>query len=111
MNFHTHMSEKKYVYANIRMPIEIVDNSYELLTEYMHIEFEKCDELPEKSTAENVDLIAKIFSFHNDADNVKEEVMRILKTDHENKTEKTRQNSSFRKKTKKIRDFTRRKYT
>jgi hypothetical protein len=43
------MSEKKYVLANIKIPIEITESDdYEPLTEYMSIKFENIDSLPEK---------------------------------------------------------------
>ena len=41
---------KKYVYAIIKIPLEINDNDgYEPLTEYSAISFEECAELPEKT--------------------------------------------------------------
>lgn len=41
--------DKKYVMANIHMPVEIKpDGSIEPLTEYVRIDIEKCPALPEK---------------------------------------------------------------
>jgi len=43
------MSEKKYILANIKIPIEISESDdYEPLTDYMSIKFENIDSLPEK---------------------------------------------------------------
>lgn len=107
---HTYMSKKKYVYANVKIPIELVDDyEYDLRTEYMTIEFEPCEELPEIPPSNNADLIQKLFSMHNTPE-VQEEVMRVFAKDLENKTPKQRQNRSFRVKRRKIRDYTRRNY-
>ena len=41
--------EKKYLFANIRIPIEVKTNgSIEPLKEYISIDFVKCNELPKK---------------------------------------------------------------
>jgi len=41
---------KKYVYAIIKIPLEITsEDGYEPLTEYSAISFEECAELPEKT--------------------------------------------------------------
>lgn len=112
------MEEKKYVYANVKIPIEITGESYELMNDYMIIEFDACTELPEKTSFENANLIEQLFSFHRSSSqddeevniNLKEEVMRILKTE-KSSLPKTRKNSSFRRRGKNIKDYTRRNYS
>lgn len=126
------MEEKKYVYANIKIPIEITGDSYELMNDYMTIDFDSCTELPEKTHFDNPDLVEKLFSFHDDKpqenkveesteepkeelkeelkDELREEVMRILKTE-KSTLPKTRKNSSFRRRGKNIKDYTRRNYS
>jgi hypothetical protein len=43
---------KKYVYAIIKIPLEITDeDSYQPLTDYSAISFEECGELPEKTAS------------------------------------------------------------
>jgi len=45
--------QTKYIYANIKIPIEIKeDGKIEPLREYIDIEFSKCEELPEKKKTE-----------------------------------------------------------
>lgn len=47
------MEEPKYLFANIKIPIEIKKNgSIEPMKEYITIEFTNCNELPPKSTSE-----------------------------------------------------------
>ena len=104
------MSKKKYVYANVKVPIELVDGyDYNLCAEYMTVDFEPCEELPEIQSNENADLFHKLFSMHKPPE-VQEEVMRVFATDLEHKTPKQRKNRSFRIKRHKTRDYTRRKY-
>jgi hypothetical protein len=104
------MSKKKYVYANVKVPIELVDGyDYNLCAEYMTVDFEPCEELPEIQSNENADLFHKLFSMHKPSE-VQEEVMRVFAADLEHKTPKQRKNRSFRIKRHKTRDYTRRKY-
>lgn len=104
------MSKKKYVYANVKVPIELVDgHNYNLCAEYMTVDFEPCEELPEIQSNENADLFHKLFSMHKPPE-AQEEVMRVFATDLEHKTPKQRKNRSFRIKRHKTRDYTRRKY-
>jgi hypothetical protein len=58
------MSKKKYIYANIRLPIEMSDNGsfYEVFSDRMTIDFESCKTLPPPTSYENKELIAKIFA-------------------------------------------------
>ena len=50
-----HMSQ--YAIANIRIPLQIVGDNYELLNDRIHIEFEKCTHLPD--IQENVDNVSE----------------------------------------------------
>lgn len=116
------MTDKKFVYANIRVPIELKSGSegesYEIHSDYMKIDFEICTELPEKMNSDNQDLIQKIFSVHpidNSSSSsshtmMKEEIMKVFAADFDTKHEKVRQNSSFRKKNNRTKQFTRRNY-
>jgi len=103
------MSEKTFVYANIRVPIEIKGDSFEIQSEYMNIEFEVCHELPEKSTLDNQAMIQKISSI-NSTNVVEEEIHKIFASDFGGKKRKARQNSSFRKKQHRTQQYTRRSY-
>ena len=40
--------EKKYIYANVKIPLEITEDTYEykLLREYIDVTFQKCEENP-----------------------------------------------------------------
>jgi membrane protein involved in colicin uptake len=128
------MSEKKLVYANIRVPIEIKGDSYEIHSDYMNIEFEICPELPEKSTSDNQAMIQKIFSIHSqtttaiteeekqeekqekqeekqeEKEEEEEEILKIFASDFTGKKSKVRQNSSFKGNRNRTREYTRRNY-
>lgn len=111
--------EKKYIYANIRLPIEITGKGslYEIHSDRMTIDFELCETLPEQTSYENQEMIAKIFSIHQKKETVNDEpgivtgeeqeqekvpepiydtCMKILKKELKNRTAKTRHNLSFR---------------
>ena len=64
----------EYIYANVRIPIMLnSDNTIETLNDYIKIELEKCDGLPEKNSEPvNYDIITKIKSLLN-IEQVKEE--------------------------------------
>ena len=48
---------KKYIYACIRIPIEIVANGHHITyNDHAKVDFEKCDELPPKSDLGKFDL-------------------------------------------------------
>jgi septal ring factor EnvC (AmiA/AmiB activator) len=48
----SHYVFNKYIFANIKLPLEIKDDgTVEILRDYVHINFEKCDELPEKQSS------------------------------------------------------------
>jgi hypothetical protein len=104
--------EKKYIYANIRLPIEISDEGsfYEIHSDRMIIDFELCETLPEQTSYENQEMIAKIFAIHGkteipekeeggeeqEKDPVYDTCLKILKKELKNRTVRTRQNLSFR---------------
>lgn len=71
-----HMSQ--YAIANIRIPLQIVGDNYELLNDRIHIDFEKCTHLPD--IQENVD-------------NVSEQI-KLLFTNHQTPSEMTIHESS-----------------
>lgn len=113
------MSEKKYVYANIRVPIEIKGEAYEIHSDYMNIEFEICPELPEKPTSDNQAMIKKIFSLHSQSttttppprqEEIDDDILKIFASDFSGKKGKVRQNSSFRGKKNRTQQYTRRNY-
>jgi len=103
------MTERKFVYANIRVPIELKGESYEIHSDYMNIEFEICPELPEKTTSNNQAMIQKIFSIHT-SNFVEEDILKVFASDFGAKKEKVRQNSSFRGKKNRTQQYTRRSY-
>lgn len=48
---------KKYIYACIRIPIEIAENGHHITyNDHAKVDFEKCDELPPKSDLVKFDL-------------------------------------------------------
>lgn len=48
---------KKYIYACIRIPIEIEENGHHITyNDHAKVDFEKCDELPPKSNLGKFDL-------------------------------------------------------
>ena len=113
----------KYVYANIRIPIEIKsDYSFELLNKCMEIDFEQCNTVPESVDCDHQSLLTKLFStsnveFNTENPNVDEkiadhldnssnnqnnntiiqEMMKVFASDYEKKTPKRRENSTFKK--------------
>ena len=59
----------KIVMANIKMPILVNNGKLQPMSEYIKIEIEKCDELPQKSEENDISLmgqINKILSRQND---------------------------------------------
>ena len=63
---------KSYVMATIRIPLEIIDNNYEILNDRIDIQFEPCPILPEVQE-NNKDLLQSLFSVNNSATEKKEE--------------------------------------
>ena len=65
---------KKYIYANIKLPIEITKNGpINPMTEYIQIDFSNCDELPAKQDTDTNQLFFKnnfnsLFNCHYDDD-------------------------------------------
>ena len=56
----------QYAIANIRIPLQIVRDNYEILNDRIHIDFEKCTHLPD--IQENVDNVSEqiklLFTHH-----------------------------------------------
>ena len=121
------MEERKFVNANIRVPIELKGDSFEICSDYMKIEFEPCAELPtEKSTKSDYhELLQKLFSgtkppvseevhvetkTNDELENLNEEIFKVFSSDFSEKKNKVRQNSSFRKKNNRTQQYTRRNY-
>ena len=50
----------KIVMANIRMPIVVKDGSLQPMSEYIKIQIEACDDLPEKNTDTDGSIMEKI---------------------------------------------------
>ena len=61
------MIKKRYIYANLRIPVELNEDGslLEIYHDRMTIEFEACRKLPEPTSYENQELIAKIFAIQN----------------------------------------------
>jgi hypothetical protein len=115
------MDERKFVYANIRVPIELKGDSFEICSDYMEIEFETCAGLPaEKSSKSDYhELLLKIFSAkkeeketksNEEKDDLNDEIFKVFSSDFSEKKNKARQNSSFRKKNNRTQQYTRRNY-
>jgi len=101
----SHYVFNKYIFANIKLPLEIKDDgTVEILRDYVHINFEKCDELPEKqSSSANyaflmnnlLDLMnsnknndGQVYDVSEDNDNESEQdIDNILKDNGENQNE------------------------
>ncbi len=67
--------DKKYIFANIRLPIELSDDGslYEIYNDRIVIDFEICNALPEPTTSDNKELITKLFDINKIVANDKEE--------------------------------------
>ena len=91
---------KKYVMANIQIPIELLeDNSLLPLSEYMTIEINKCDTLPEKKDTQCPSLLEKInalFTSHIDNPSINDTELSISLNDISTKKTKPRNNTSFK---------------
>lgn len=77
----------EYIYANVRIPITLKqDNTIETLNDYIKIEFEKCDGLPEKNSEPvNYDIITKIKTLLNAEQDVEEETEKKMEEKQEEK--------------------------
>ena len=78
----------EYIYANVRIPIILKqDNTIETLNDYIKIEFEKCDGLPEKNSEPvNYDIITKIKTLLNAEQDVEEETEEKIEEKQEENT-------------------------
>jgi len=55
--------------ATIRIPLEIVENNYEILNDRIDIQFDPCPILPEVQES-NKDLLQSLFSVNSDPETV-----------------------------------------
>jgi hypothetical protein len=107
--------EHKYVYANIRLPIELSeDGSFEeIFSNRMTIDFELCEQLPDVCDYDKQKLIGKIFSLHTKISRETvspiENDIKITTHDLKKRTPRKRQNISFKKRENKG-QYTRRVY-
>ena len=60
-----------YVTAILKIPIEMIDNKPNLLTNYTEIEFEKCDTLPPKKNNPNLMILDKFINKNEINTNIK----------------------------------------
>lgn len=78
---------KKYVYANVKIPIEISDDGsfQEIFSDRMVIDFDLCEALPDVCGYDTNNLINKIFSLHpqpNSSDNAIENDNTVINDDN-----------------------------
>lgn len=113
------MNEKKYLIANIKIPIEVKANgSIEPLKDYIDIEFSKCSELPKKQDTQvnyafvmnNIKNLLSEETEEKIPDEKEQEVpeekeeqkIMVLKSEIKNKVLKNNFNTSFKVKPKSI---------
>jgi hypothetical protein len=112
------MNEKKYLIANIKIPIEVKENgSIEPLKDYINIEFSKCSELPKKQDTQVnyafvMNNIKNLLSEEATAIPIEkerevpvheeEQKIMVLKSEIKNKVLKNNFNTSFKVKPKSI---------
>ena len=84
--------------ATIRIPLEIVDNNYEILNDRIDIQFDPCPVLPEIQES-NKDLLQSLFSSENKEEIKQEQVeeqeeieVEEMKEDEEEETYNLRKN-------------------
>lgn len=83
---------KKYVYANVKIPIEISDDGsfQEIFSDRMVIDFELCETLPDVCGYDTNNLINKIFSLHpqpNSSDNAIENDNTVINGDNDDNSD------------------------
>lgn len=119
------MNEKRYLIANIKIPIEVKENgSIEPLKDYIDIEFSKCSALPKKQdsqvnyafvmnniknllseeTEEKVPDEKEKEALEEKEEQKREEIM-VLKSEIKNKVLKNNFNTSFKVKPKPIHKY------
>lgn len=78
----------EYIYANVRIPITLKqDNTIETLNDYIKIEFEKCDGLPEKNSEPvNYNIITQIKTLLNAEQDAEEETEEKMEENQEEQT-------------------------
>lgn len=62
--------DKKYIFANIRLPIELSEDGslLEIYNDRMTVDFELCSSLPDLTSYDNKELIAQILGIHKKKD-------------------------------------------
>jgi hypothetical protein len=88
--------EERYVIACIRIPMKLFkDGKYELRNELANIQFEECNELPEKGNLEECNLNSVFDKFYINTDTLQDTLQSSLNIDNVNMDEPQNiQNSS-----------------
>lgn len=89
------MSEKKYVYANVRLPIALVGDQFEVMNHCMTVNFTPCNTVPEPVSYEDSELVKALFA--TPTPEMKEEIIKVFRKDREKRVPKSRQNTTFHK--------------
>ena len=104
----------KIVMANIRMPILVKDGTLEPLSEYIKIQIESCDKLPQKNTDTDgsiMEKINRILAEQEDEIQTKKPNLFITKDELlENRHKKPRKNLSFKNTSKTMSKYTMKNY-
>jgi hypothetical protein len=110
----------KIVMANIKMPILVQNGSLQPMSEYIKIQIEACDELPEKNLDTDgsiMEKINRILAEQEDAEtkpdtNEKQELQLTVTMDEllENRFKKPRKNLSFKNTSKTMSRYTMKNY-
>ena len=77
---------KRYIYANVRLPIEITeDGSFqEIYSDRMTIDFETCEQLPEAQDIKHEDALSKVLSLcHTNTEIIEEDEKEVTKEEEE----------------------------
>ena len=125
--------DSKYLFVNIRVPLEIKDGSYDVIAERMVLDIEPCAKLPPINTSENDRILFEqiyLIQNSNKEKKEKEEVSKNEKKEEEKEEEKekeeeeepvfvfdtniaqgkTRKNISIRNRSNKSSHYTRKNY-
>lgn len=108
---------KKYIYATIKVPLEITDvdnkQSIEPLREYIKVDFENCDILPEKNIVDYSSIMDSLKELLHNSDETEMEIkiseLFILPDEIKNSTSR-RLNSSFKNKPKYVKNYSTKNY-
>lgn len=93
-NFFIENKMKNYVMATIRIPLEIIDNNYEILNDRIDIQFDPCPVLPDIQE-NNKDLLQSLFSVNSSPN--EEVVQKVFNLKKNPESIKKRQHMSFKK--------------